>query len=192
MAEIIEKYKIPIGLSLIGIVLILGGLFTSNFKPKDLPAGRQGFPKESIVNNKQIKVDVSGAVKSPGVYQLDADARVEQAILAAGGVTDQANQEYLSKYLNMAQKVSDGIKIYIPAKDEQPSTVVAGASIQVNQKININTASLSELDSLSGIGPVTSSKIISGRPYQSIEELLDKKILSKTVFEKIKDQISVY
>lgn len=182
--ENLEKFKLPIALFLVGLVLIIGGVFTSSLKqPKN-------YPKESLVGSQRINVDVSGAVKKPGVYQLNQDSRVEQVISAADGFAENVNQEYISKYLNMAQKVSDGMKIYIPYTGEQTGAAVAGTNTQT--KVNINTASQSELEALPGIGPVTASKIISERPYQQVEELLNKKVVSKAVFEKIKDQIVIY
>lgn len=185
-----DRFKIPIALSLVGLVLIIGGLFASSLQK---PNSRE-FPKMSITEGQKfISVDVSGAVLKPGVYQLNPSARVEDAINAAGGFSDAANGEYISKYLNLAQKLIDGSKIYIPVAGEQFSgsqTGVVAGSTQV--KVNINLSSQSELEALPGIGPVTASKIISDRPYQKIEELLDKKIVNKTTFEKIKDQIVVY
>lgn len=188
-----QRFKLPIGLSLVGLILILGGIFTSGLnksKPKD-------FPKESLVDSqKQISVDVSGAVAKPGVYQLKDGARIEDAVVAAGGFTTTVNQEYVSKYLNMAQKISDGSKVYVPVSGD--STVaggfvgqsgVAGAKIV---QVNINTATQAELEALPGIGPVTASRIISDRPYQTVEELQSKKVVSKAVFEKIKEQLVVY
>lgn len=191
LLEKIEKFKLPIGLSLVGIVLILGGLFATGLtrsKSKE-------YPKESLVSqDKVISVDVSGAVVKSGVYQLKEGSRIEEAINAAGGFSKDSNGEYVSKYLNMAQKLSDGSKVYVPFEGEQiPSqgggTVAGEAS---SSKVNINSASQSELEALPGIGPVTASKIISGRPYQKIEDLLSSKIVSKSVFEKIKDSIVVY
>lgn len=187
MKEKIDKFKIPIALSLIGLVLIIGGMFASGLtKPK------VEYPKESIVSGKkQISVDVSGAVVDPGVYQLDENSRVEDAILIAGGLSENANGEYVSKYLNMAQKLTDGMKIYIPKAGEQYSGGVSSVA-GVKTQVNINTSTQAELEALSGIGPVTAAKVISGRPYSKIEDLLTLKIVSKSVFEKIKDSISVY
>lgn len=183
--EKIEKFKIPIVLSLLGIVLIIGGIFTSGLtrqKPKE-------FPRDSLIEGqKTISVDVSGAVLKPGVYQLDMGARIEEAIAAAGGFSETANGEYISKYLNMAQKLSDGTKIYVPVSGE----VGTVAGTQTRNQVNINTASQSELEALPGIGPVTASKIISDRPYQKIEDLLDRKVINKSTFEKIKDLVVVY
>lgn len=190
--EKLEKFKLPIALSILGIVLIIGGIFTSGLnKPK-----LKEFPKESLVESqKTISVDVSGAVQKPGVYQLKEGNRTEEAIAFAGGFSDKANKEYISKYLNMAQKLSDGSKVYVPFEGD-PAPVGAGqgvvAGTQVQSKVNINTASQSELEALPGIGPVTASKIISDRPYQKIEDLLDKKIVTKSTFEKIKDSIVIY
>ena len=187
---ILEKFKLPIALCVLGIVLIIGGIFASgiNKKPKE-------FPKESLVQTvKMISVDVSGAVNKPGVYLLKDGLRIEEAITAAGGFADTANKEYISKYLNLAQKLSDGSKVYVPTEGEQISGSQGGAGAMTNNqgKVNINTSSQSEIEGLPGIGPVTAGKIIAERPYQQIEDLLNKKVLSKAVFEKIKDQLVLY
>lgn len=194
--EKLDQFKLPIGLSIVGIVLIIGGMFASGLH-KQKPT--QGFPKESLVQSqKEISVDVSGAVIKPGVYKLRDGSRIEDAIKLAGGFTQQANSEYISKYLNMAQKLSDGSKVYVPQKGEEAAVSQAGsqagsiAGVKTVAKVNINTAGQSELEALPGIGPVTASKIISDRPYGSVEELLSKKVLSKGVFEKIKEQLVVY
>ena len=191
--EKIEKFKLPIALSILGIVLIIGGIFSSGANKSKISSGKD-FPKESLVESqKLISVDVSGAVKNPGVYQLKDGSRIEDGIKIAGGFSDNVNQEYVSKYLNLAQKLSDGSKVYVPLEGEQVSssqTTVAGTSNQA--KVNINLSLQSEIEALPGIGPVTATKIISGRPYQSIDELLSKKTVSKAVFEKIKEQVVIY
>ncbi|MFI5206335.1 MAG: SLBB domain-containing protein, partial [Candidatus Paceibacterales bacterium] len=93
--EKLKLYKLPILLSLLGVVLILGGIFSSgliNFKKTTIQA--QNFPKESLVNSANfngIKVDISGAVIKPAVYSITADSRVEDAIKAAGGFSPEAN-----------------------------------------------------------------------------------------------------
>lgn len=189
--EKIEKFKIPIALSIVGIVLIIGGIFASSASRRI-----KEYPKESLVQaQKEVSVDISGAVAVPGVYKLKDGDRIEEAVKVAGGFSEKANKEYISKNLNMAQKLSDGMKIYVPFEGEVSPVsggpgVVAGSNIQAN--VNINTATQVELEALPGIGPVTASKIISGRPYQQIEDLQTKKIVSKSVFEKIKDSVVVY
>ena len=100
---------------------------------------------------------------------------------------DDANKEYISKYLNLAQKVVDGSKVYVPFRN---GGAVAGVSASL--KTNINTSSESDLEKLPGIGAATAAKIIAGRPFGSIEELTTKKLINRSTFEKVKDQIAVY
>lgn len=203
LLEKISEFKIPIALSLLGLVLIIGGVVSSGIGNHPSASSGRDFPKESLVQaQKSISIDVSGAVNVPGVYKLNDGDRIEEAIKAAGGFSDgttagKANMEYISKNLNLAQKLTDGTKIYVPFEGSTPPNgsadygQVSGAAI-ITGKININTALQSELETLSGIGPVTASKIISGRPYQEIGDLLGKKIVGKAVFEKIKDLVVVY
>lgn len=191
LLPVLDHYKLPLALVFLGSSLILGSIAVSGFTKS-----RREFPKESLVEStKKISVDVSGAVSNPGVYEVSETSRIEDAITAAGGFSQSANQEYISKYINLAQKLTDGSKIYIPFEGEQISSgeaVGTIAGVSVSEKININTSTQGELESLSGVGPVTASKIISGRPYQQIEELLEKKIVGKATFDKIRDSIVVY
>lgn len=135
----------------------------------------------------ELVVHVEGAVNAPGVYKLPTGARVNDAIEKAGGPTSAAD---LAK-INLAAKVTDGAKIHVPSFSEvgQANPTVSGA---VTGLININSASQPELESLPAIGPVTAQKIINSRPYGSADELLTKKVVSKSAYEKIKDLITIY
>lgn len=145
----------------------------------------------------KIKVDVEGAVLKPGLYALASDARVQDALIAAGGLAPDANR----KTINLAQKLSDGAKIYIPAQGEAmpakgENNSAFGGSVLSSETsstglVSINSASGTELESLPAIGPVTAGKIIDGRPYGSVQELLSRKIVGKATFEKIRDLISL-
>jgi competence protein ComEA len=137
---------------------------------------------------KIIIVDVAGAVEKPGVYKLPNNSRTADALISAGGLSAAADREAVSKTINLAQKLTDGSKIYIPSINESNSFNQSNKS----NLININFASLLELDSLEGVGPVTAQKIIDNRPYQNISDLVTKKVLGKAMFEKIKDKLSVY
>lgn len=189
--EKLDQYKVPIGLSLIGLVLIIGGTISSGLlkKPKE-------FPKESIVreSSNYIKVDISGAVQRPGVYALSSSSRVEDLIKKAGGFVASASGEYISKSLNLSQKISDGQKFYIPFSGEpfdfaQGRSVVAGVSTA--GKIGINSGTQVQLESLPGVGPATATKIMNARPYTDVNELITKKAVSKSVFTKIKDLVDL-
>lgn len=199
--DLLSKYKFPIAASLLGLVLLIGGIFSSGILSKTF-IKQTKYPEKSLVKPQTtIKVDVSGAVHTPGVYNLASDSRVDEAIKAAGGVIEDADQQYLSKSLNLAQKVSDGMKIYVPFRGDPslpagpvPDGTGAGGSGQVAglDVVNINQATMDQLDKLPGVGPVTSQKIIENRPYSSIEELHTKKAVSRAVYEKIKDRVSIY
>lgn len=144
-----------------------------------------------------LLVDVSGAVVRPNVYKLSANARVQDALIAAGGLDGQADREWVSKNINLANKLSDGAKLYIPARMQNAQSSMQNDNLGVadaheSNLININTASLSELDRLPGVGPVTAEKIINNRPYSDSNELLSKKVLSQKVFDQVKNSIRVY
>lgn len=158
----------------------------------------KGVTDNSKVSAK-IKVDVEGAVMNPGVYDLKSDARFKDALASAGGLSEEADREYVAKGLNLAQKLIDGVKIYIPRVNEKVTNVSSSVSTStgdgtsaVSGSINVNTASQDSLESLPGVGPVTAGKIINGRPYSDINELLSKKVVGSSVFGKIKDQISTF
>ena len=164
----------------------------------------EDIKKESAPKSK-ISVDVEGKVIKPGVYQLDEGARLQDALIASGGLASGADREYVSKKVNLAQKILDGAKIYIPAVGEieaaqavlsssDPAEILT-ADIAVEDQeeglINVNTASVESLDTLPKIGPVTAQKIINGRPYGSIEELVSKKVLTQKTFDGLRDMISI-
>lgn len=144
-------------------------------------------------NSSKIFVDIEGAVVKPGTYSLKSDSRLKDALSAAGGISDEADKVWVEKNLNLASKVTDGIKIYVPRVGEETSSASTSTVSSSNVSgllININSATASELDTLSGIGPVTAQKIIDNRPYASISELVSKKAVTQSVFDKIKDKIT--
>ena len=145
--------------------------------------------------NTAIVVYVCGEVLHPGVYELDTGARVVQAIQKAGGFTESADDEFW----NQAELVSDGQKIYVPTKEEAADLAQTGKSqnsISGSEgKVNLNTASLQELMTLSGIGQSRAEAILKYREknggFKSIEEIQKVEGIKEGVFEKIKDDIIV-
>ena len=189
---------------LLGLILILGGIFLT-LKSSQSEDKIEIIPASSETNtNQKIKADIEGAVIRPGVYELNFGSRVNDLLIMAGGLSAEADREWVQMTLNLAQKLTDGMKIYVPDKKEAGSVKLeAGTGItevgsgtvigqQTSTKININTASATELDTLYGVGPVTAQKIIDNRPYQAIEDLINKKVVNKNVFEKIKSLITVF
>ena len=145
-----------------------------------------------------ISVDVEGAVMTPGVYELVKDSRVQAALSAAGGLSAKADRGWVGKNVNLAGKLIDGAKVYIPTTEETVEGVAVNdggkqeAGTLGAQPVNINSATAAELDTLPGVGPATAGKIIGNRPYQAVEELVSKKVVSQRVFEGLREGISVY
>ena len=108
----------------------------------------------------------------------------------AGGLLIDSDTKWIEVNLNRAKKVSDGEKIYIP-KINDPAAAGQMTKSQ-NNTININAATKPELEAIAGIGAVTAEKIINGRPYQELAELVSRKIISAKLYTQIKDLLSVW
>ncbi len=146
-----------------------------------------------------IKVYVSGAVAYPGVYSLPWDSRVEQAI-AAGHASSEAD---LAR-VNLAERIYDGQQIYVPSKAETatpvlptavPSPQTAAQPSSPGQKININVANTTELETLPGIGPVLAQRIIDYRqvhgPFAQPEDIKNVSGIGDATFMRIQDMIII-
>lgn len=189
----IEDRRVEVGMLLVGLILIGGGVMLINSGKQSesvqvLAAETEASPEANLM------IDVSGAVISPGVYEVTQNTRLGEVLSAAGGLSAEADVIWVEANVNKAEKVIDGQKIYIPKIKEDPTSPSADtqSTLGVAHKVILNSASVSELDTLPGIGPVTAIKIISGRPYRSIQELLDRKIVGSKVFEQIKGLVSLW
>lgn len=143
-------------------------------------------------SNTDIYVHICGAVINPGVYQVPVGTRVYQALELAGGSSDDA---YLSG-INLADKLADGQKVYIPAEGENAEGILSIDSGGVQSvMININTASEAELMTLPGIGQSRAKDIINYRVknglFESINDIMKVSGIKEAAFEKIKDLIKV-
>lgn len=168
-------------------------------------------PASDATAPKTVVVYVSGAVGAPGLYELQEGARIGDAVAAAGGMRADASQEYV----NLAAPVEDGIQIHIPTVDEvQAGTVAATGNTGVSAgsgnsagesggagapvpagKVNINTADVTALQVLSGIGPATAQKIVDYRtahgPFKTVDELQNVSGIGEKKFAAIADAITV-
>ena len=136
-----------------------------------------------------IVVDVVGAIAHPGVVRLPAGARVLDALLAAGGMTGDADLFALNK----AAPLRDGMRIYVPRPGE---AIPAGGAVGPGevQRINVNAATASELDALPGVGPTTAAAIVrsrSAKPFASVDELQTRGLLSPRELAALRDLVSV-
>ncbi len=157
-----------------------------------------------VITPTEIKVYVTGAVKNPGVYKMQPGDRIEDALKAAGGASDQA--DLIS--IDLAKRVVDEMQIIVPPRViaspvsgtivppaggiTVPAGVATGATL--SGKINVNTATTADLDKLPGIGQTLSTRIVEYRnshgPYRTLEDLRKVSGITNSVIDKIKDSIS--
>ena len=223
MNKLNEKHKIIIIISTI-MVIGLGYYVYSKENSKnemsDLQVEEGNIENnQSIKEEKKIKVHISGAIKNEGVFELDENSRIIDVIQQAGGLTEQS----YTKYINLAEMLEDGSKIYIPTKEEienqekqneeqenKKDIETFKNTITINQnennqkykstnqkikKININTATQEELDSLPGVGASTANKILNYRKengkFKTKEDIKNVSGIGESKFNKIKDLIEV-
>lgn len=141
----------------------------------------------------KIFVDIAGAVVKPDLYEVSAGARLKDILVLAQGLSAEADRDFFAKTFNLSKILTDQEKIFIPSSAEIKKGQVVGAVAPAinDNKINLNKASISELEDLPGIGTKTAQKIIDNRPYVNIDDFVNKKIINKSVFEKTKDKIAV-
>ncbi len=199
--SLIKERKFVIILSFLGIVLIAYGGFLYIASQNNKETIIIEKDENESASGEKLVVDIQGAVKNPGVYELSKGDRVSDALKKAGGLVDEADNLWIAKTINLAAFLTDGMKLYFPfdgeevmvntSSDESTKGVNVSFSSYTQGFISINNATESELDKLPGIGQITAKKIIDNRPYSTIEELITKKVISEKLFEKIKNQLSL-
>ena len=200
---------------------IITGLISNNDKEKPLAGSSLLQSAQSAVISKAaqaktVRVQVSGAVLEPGIYDVPASCRVEEAIAAAGGLTENADSERV----NLVRKVRDGMQIRVPVKkaartsrtqrksaqaksglgesaSKKYGSAKAGSGKKNNNqmpRVRINSAGVSELQQLPGIGPALAQRIVetrnSGR-FASVEDLLRVPGIGKAKLAKLRDYVEV-
>lgn len=158
--------------------------------------------KENIEKNNKIIIYVTGAVKNEGIYEIEENSRIADSIKIAGGLKEDANIENI----NLAYVLEDGMKIHIPSISENINEIQDNTNEYItkengdtkssknsNEKININTATQTELETLPGIGPSTALKILDYRKengkFNTIEDIKKVNGIGESKFSKIKDLI---
>jgi competence protein ComEA len=193
----VKEFWIVIMIGIVGVGILIWGLWGVMGEGEakvEIVSGNQSS-KHSLAQGSElgsIVVDVAGVVQNPGVYKLQSGSRIGDALFMAGGLAESADREWVVQTLNLASELKDGQKIYIPWKQEiKPLNQNTITPLKTTGKVNINTASATELDALVGIGEARAAAIIAGRPYASTEELISKVKIAQSVYDKIKDQVSV-
>ena len=209
MEELIKKikeYKIIVICASLGMVL--GGFFflkpvaqtpakESNLQTEVTTVSKDEKEdknqKEEVVEQDLITVDVKGAVKSPGIYDLPVGSRINDAVQKAGGLTDNAD----SKSINLAQRISDEALVYVPTKEEatRQEAHSNASNTKENKKVNLNKASVEELKQVKGLGAKRAQDIIDHREsngkFKSVDDLKKVSGIGAKTIEKLKEYVTV-
>jgi competence protein ComEA len=176
---------------------------------KELQLCEPVIEQEQEYNPCPILVDVSGAVKSPGVYCFEEENSVIDAVKKAKGFTSDAGFKYISMRINLATKLLSNTKIYIPFETDydckllnfnlpkeviqiatpEIETPLENSAEQSSECISINEGTAEQLQILEGVGPSIAQKIIDGRPYEVLEDLLNVSGIGEATFNKFKENI---
>lgn len=191
----------------IPLVLIAGGLTMASVAVRALLESSRSlecfcpscpataFAKQGASVLGLIRVDIQGAIKKPGIYQLEIGQRVADLVEQAGGFAKDADQAFVAKSLNLATELKNQDKIYIPFFEEADVKEVQDVPVSkitpASNLISINQADSVSLQSLTGIGEVKAKAIIDGRPYSSLEELVSKGVISEKLLTDLRAQLSL-
>ena len=178
------------GLAIVaGLVLLISALFVVRGTSQEVVAAPAPIEIEDVVAQ-TLMVDVAGAVNHPGVYSLPLNARVFEAIKAAGGLKKGAD----ASDVNQARILKDGEQIYIYPSSTS-SAPAAKKTVRKNGPVMINRATVKEFESLDGIGPVLAGRIVAFRkehgPFLAIEDLLKVPGIGSSTFAKFKEKLRV-
>ena len=179
-------------LGLVVVAAILLVVSPQSGQPMALVTLTPNLTPDPTSTPKLIRVHVTGSVNVPGVYTLPENARMEDAIQAAGGLQEEADPQSL----NLAAALEDGQRLYIPpAQDLTLTTDDRGLSIETSPMVNINTAGFAELDNLPGIGEVKAQAILDYRQknglFTALEDLMKVEGISQSLFEKLEGLITL-
>jgi competence protein ComEA len=201
MSEWLERHR---GIVLTGLTLAVaaGLLLLWSHRPRAVPiiistpVPTATATITPIPTPAPVRVYVTGAVVRPDVYVLPAGSIIKDAVLAAGGATSEADLDRV----NLAVQVQDQQQVYVPRVGEAGSPAVRSATpvpiaSPVGGKVNINTASVEELDALPGVGPTIAQRIVDYRsengPFRSIEDLMQVKGIGAATFADLKDRVTI-
>ncbi|MBC1419041.1 helix-hairpin-helix domain-containing protein [Listeria fleischmannii] len=179
---------IVLSIFLVGYMLLQAPNSSAKEEIRPLPE-KQEVEKVENTKKQTVIVDVKGAVKKPGVYEIAVDGRVKDAIAVSGGFTDEADKNTI----NLAEKLKDEMVITVFKMGEAEIASHANTSNQKEQKINVNQASISDLQGVPGIGEAKAKAIFDYREkeglFQTIDDLKNVSGIGAKTVEKLKEYL---
>ena len=178
-----------IAVVVLSVIIIAGWITYYLYQPVSKPQIKISKSVTKKSKARKVFVHVAGAVKEPGVYELNTDSRVIEAVKKAGGFTDGADTDSL----NLAAKVQDSQKIMVTDINKTVQSQATAADIE--QSINLNTATAEQLEELPGVGETIAKRIIEFREekgsFSSVDELKEVEGIGEKKFAKIKEEASL-
>jgi competence protein ComEA len=167
----LDRRQILAALGVFVLALVLGGRLLSRPGHASVPPPVRLATPARPPATARLVVDVAGAVRRPGLYQLAEGSRVADAVARAGGATRRAQLELV----NLAARISDGEQIVVPRRGLGGAVAASGSGTASSGPVHLNGATLEQLDALPGVGPVTAQKILDYRQqhgsFGSVDEL---------------------
>jgi competence protein ComEA len=183
--------RVLVALAVIAVVGVVGGWgVATRAKPRATHLeGAEASPKPSARAGGVLFVHVAGAVHRPGLYRLERSSRVDDAVRAAGGARADADLDAL----NLAAPIRDGDKVVVPLQGAAQAQAAGGPD--ASGKVNLNTAGVSDLQQLPGIGPSLAQRIIDHRtnqgPFRTVEDLRKVSGIGPKKFEQLASLVTV-
>lgn len=180
-----KKLLLLVGGVIATVVFLINGMTTA--KSVEVSSAPTIPADQVVVQAATIYVHIVGEIKSPGIYQLESGSRLMDAIFAAGGLTNSADQASV----NLARELTDGEQIVVFKTGEAPQ--VSGTTASQGKQISLNRASQAELEELPGVGPALASRMIDWRSanggFKKKEDLLNISGIGDKLFAGIKDEV---
>ena len=173
------------------VVVVLGARYLKSSSPAAAPAVAPAARVEEPRAAARVLVHVAGAVREPGVYRLPAGSRIDDAVRRAGGTSSRADLSAV----NLAAKVEDGRQVLVPERPRRGAGGTAASTAAPGQPLDLNTASLEQLDTLPRVGPATAQQILDHREqhggFGNVEELGQVPGIGEKRLADLKEQVRV-
>jgi len=186
----LSRRRLLIAAGFVALLLFLGSKLLARPQPSAGLAPPVAPPTETAAAPAVVVVDVVGAVRRAGLYRLQQGARIADAVARAGGATAKADLALI----NLAAPLADGEQVVVPKRGAAASSAAPSAGVASSGPVHLSTATLEQLDSLPGIGPVTAQKILDYRqkhgPFTSVDELDAVPGIGPARLEQLKDLVA--